>query len=542
MMQFIWTYILSRVSRKPVIAITLTMILTFLLFIPLGLNAWHSYITFNQIITRDAELRHLTDTITYLDEVLTMSARMNAATGDLRWEQRYLDFVPKLDDAIQAVNERSPDLYKSFGTADTKAANDKLVAMEIQSFDLVRQGNMAAATSLLHGDSYETHKQIYTAGVQRSNEAIYRQTKAAQRRFSRSLWASSAVSGLSLLVLLPMWTGVLQILKKYLDELNIERNRIRQLNTGLEQRTFELIRAMKELKQAQGQLVQTEKMSSLGQMVAGIAHEINNPISFVQGNIPYLEDYFQDLLGLIRLYETEYPQPTPAIGRKQREIGMDFLFEDIPKILASMETGTSRVSDIVVSLRSYARLDEATIKNVDIHEGIESTLLILNHRIKHDVEVIKDYGTLPLVRCSPSQLNQVFTNIITNALDAMFDGSSVTKQLIIKTRTVNSDQIQLSLQDTGPGISPEVKPKIFDPFFTTKPVGEGTGLGLGICFKIVEQHRGTIDVETAVGRGTTFVITLPVHTEDKGFSHDDVASQQANGKIKYSTKNSFQMN
>ena len=541
-MQLVWKHVLSKVSRKPVIAITLTMILTFLLFIPLGLNAWHSYITFNQIITRDADLRHLTDTITYLDEVLTMSARMNAATGDLRWEQRYLDFVPKLDDAIQTVNERSPDLYKSYGTTNTKAANDRLVAMEIQSFDLVRQGNLAAATRLLHGDSYETYKQIYTAGVRRSNEAIYRQTEAAQRRFSRSLWASSAISGLSLGVLLPMWIGVLQILKKYLNELNIERNRIRQLNTGLEQRTFELTRAMKELKQAQGQLVQTEKMSSLGQMVAGIAHEINNPIGFVQGNIPYLEDYFQDLLGLIRLYETEYPQPTPAIEGKRKEMCMDFLLEDIPNILASMAVGTSRVSNIVVSLRNYARLDEATIKNVDIHEGVESTLLILNHRIQHDVEVIRDYGTLPLVRCSPSQLNQVFTNIIANALDAMLDSNSATKQLIIKTRTVNSDQIQISLRDTGPGISPEVKPKIFDPFFTTKPVGEGTGLGLGICFKIVEQHQGTIDVETAVGRGTAFVITLPVHTEDKDSSQDCVASQQANGKIKYSTKNSFQMN
>ena len=308
-------------------------------------------------------------------------------------------------------------------------------------------------------------------------------------------------------------------------------------------------------------------MSGLGQMVAGIAHEINNPINFIQGNIPYLKDCFQNLIDLIRLYQFECLQPkrlyekvcccikvctdpprsplkrgkpdsnppfsrglggsmqyastlrstfhttsNNAIVEMREDIDIDFLFEDVPKVLASIKMGTARVSGIVASLRNYSRLDEAPIKDVDIHEGIESTLLILNYRIKHDIEVIKDYGALPLVRCSPSQLNQVFTNIVANALDAMFDGSSATKQLIITTRTIRSDHIQISLRDTGPGIPPEMKHKIFDPFFITKPVGKGTGLGLGICFKIIEQHRGKIDVATVVGSGTEFIITLPVKT------------------------------
>jgi signal transduction histidine kinase len=282
------------------------------------------------------------------------------------------------------------------------------------------------------------------------------------------------------------------------------------LEAKVDARTQELSTTLEQLQDTQAQLIQTEKMSSLGQMVAGIAHEINNPINFIQGNLNPLNGYFQDLLDLLETYQHEYPHPSDVIVDKQEDIDLDFLLEDAPKLLQSIKMGTQRVRDIVISLRNYSRLDEATVKNVNIHEGIEGTLLILNHRIKQGVAVIKDFDDLPVVRCSPAQLNQVFTNIMTNALDALFDTDCTPKQLVIATRAINADQVQISIRDNGPGMPPEVKAKIFDPFFTTKAVGKGTGLGLGICFKIIQHHQGTIEVHSAPGEGTEFVITLPI--------------------------------
>ncbi|MEL6554995.1 MAG: ATP-binding protein [Cyanobacteria bacterium J06621_11] len=297
-----------------------------------------------------------------------------------------------------------------------------------------------------------------------------------------------------------LWVG------QYTDELELSA---KTLETRVKQRTQELSETLGELQDTQAQLIQTEKMSSLGQMVAGIAHEINNPISFVRGNIKPLETYFRDVVDLLLLYEQTYPNPSEEIEDKREDIEIDFLLEDVDKIFGSMNMGTRRVQEIVVSLRNFSRLDESTIKDVDLREGIESTLLILNHRIKQGVEIIKNYADLPLVNCSPAQLNQVFTNIIANALDAMFDADVSLKQLTITTRTHTDDQVQVSIKDSGPGMPDEVKDKIFDPFFTTKPVGKGTGLGLGICFKIIQQHQGSVVVNSELDQGTEFLITLP---------------------------------
>lgn len=297
-----------------------------------------------------------------------------------------------------------------------------------------------------------------------------------------------------------LWVG------EYTDALE---HAAQTLEARVDERTQELSSAIAQLKDTQSQLIQTEKMSSLGQMVAGIAHEINNPISFIQGNLNPLNGYVCDLIELVETYEAAYPEPTDSVVEKREEVEIEFLAEDATKIMSSMKMGTQRVRDIIVSLRNFSRLDEAAIKDVDLCEGLDSTLLILNHRLKQGVTVVKSYEPLPSVRCSPAQINQVFTNIIANALDAMFEADTPSMQIEIVTRDLSSEQVQVCIRDNGPGMPASVRQKIFDPFFTTKPVGKGTGLGLGICFKIIQQHQGTIEVVSEVGQGTEFIVTLP---------------------------------
>ena len=308
-------------------------------------------------------------------------------------------------------------------------------------------------------------------------------------------------------------------LVEWVAEYTHELEQARQtLEERVEQRTEELTAALHELKHTQTQLIQTEKMSGLGQMVAGVAHEINNPVNFIHGNLEYANEYIINLLNLLRLYQEEYPQPTEAIAEEIAEIELDFLREDLLKLLESMKIGSERIRQIVLSLRNFSRLDEAQMKLVDIHEGIENTLLILNSRLKHGIEVIKNYGELPEIECYPAQLNQVFMNILVNAIDALeesVDNSHKSKipQILIQTQKLDSSQIMVRICDNGPGISPAIQSKLFDPFFTTKAPGKGTGIGLAICYQIVEKHGGKIEVISSLGAGAEFAIALPASSQ-----------------------------
>ncbi len=281
---------------------------------------------------------------------------------------------------------------------------------------------------------------------------------------------------------------------------------------------------LKKLMETQAQLVHTEKMSSLGQLVAGIAHEINNPIGFVYSNIRHLTQYVDDLLCLLDLYESETEQTSPNIQSHIEAMELEFVREDLPKIVESMKMGAQRIQELVGSMRNFSRLDEAKLKQVQINEGLESTLLILSHRLKAKggmppIKVIRNYGMLPLVECAPGQINQVFMNLLSNSIDALEEAVvnnaiSQEPRIEITTQGAESGWIQIEISDNGPGIPNEVRSRIFDPFFTTKPTGKGTGLGLYISYQIIHDfHGGRLQCHSIPGEGTQFIITLPIHAQ-----------------------------
>lgn len=292
-----------------------------------------------------------------------------------------------------------------------------------------------------------------------------------------------------------------------------------ELEARVEERTEDLAKALHDLQQAQLHLVQNEKMSSLGQLVAGVAHEINNPVNFIYGNLSYADEYIQDLLRLVQLYQQHYPQPLSEISGEAERIDLEFLVQDLPKLLESMRIGAARIQQIVASLRTFSRMNEAEIKDVSIHEGIDSTLMILQNRLKAkperpEIKVIKDYGGLPSVECYAGQLNQVFMNVLSNAIDALEEAceqkKSTTPCITISTKTIDPTQLLIEIADNGIGISQTMQKRLFDPFFTTKPIGKGTGLGLSISYQIVtERHGGSLRCESTPGQGSRFLITIP---------------------------------
>ncbi|HEY9835009.1 MAG TPA: PAS domain S-box protein [Stenomitos sp.] len=308
---------------------------------------------------------------------------------------------------------------------------------------------------------------------------------------------------------------------------------LRELTQREHEKAIQLERALQELQHTQAQLVQKEKMASLGQLVAGVAHEINNPTSFIYGNIYPASEYAQDLLHLVDLYQRHYPHPVAEIAEQLEHIEPEFIAEDFPKLLDSMKEGAERITQIVLSLRNFSRLDETELKPVNIHEGIDSTLLILQHRLKPkpnrpEIQVIREYEQLPLVECYPGQINQVFMNILSNAIDALEeadelasmkderqDSCELSPTIWIRTAQVEPNQVMIRIADNGVSIPVDIQPRLFDPFFTTKPPGKGTGLGLSISYQIVvERHQGKLLYHSALTQGTEFVIELPIERSE----------------------------
>lgn len=356
-------------------------------------------------------------------------------------------------------------------------------------------------------------------------QQLLEQQKASANRFRLYEFAIGAA-------MLIMISGVTfyghQLAKKMKSDVQEKEKSIAELTKAealLQEQKQQLELTLENLQKTQLQLLQTEKMSSLGQLVAGVAHEVNNPVNFIYANLPYIQDYSQNLLTLVRLYKKYYPKPITEIADEEEAIDLGFLQEDLIKILDSMKIGTDRIRQIVLSLRNFSRMDEAECKIVDIHAGIDSTLLILQHRLKATparpaIAVIKDYGNLPLVECFASSMNQVFMNIIANAIDALEEVNSNRSyeeikdypyQITIRTSLVNSDWVKIAIADNGSGIPEPIQQRIFDPFFTTKPVGKGTGLGMSISYQIITQkHGGKLECLSTPKQGTEFVIQIPI--------------------------------
>ncbi|WP_448573490.1 PAS domain-containing sensor histidine kinase [Trichothermofontia sp.] len=353
-----------------------------------------------------------------------------------------------------------------------------------------------------------------------------------------------------------------QQLRHEIEERQEVEAKLRRSEERLRRHAEQLRRLLRQLKNTQAHLIQAEKMSSLGQLVAGVAHEINNPVSFISGNLTHARQYLHDLLEVLALYRKHYPEPALEIQAQELAIDVDFLVTDLPALLNSMMLGADRIHQIVLSLRNFSRHDQAACKAVDIHQGLDSTLLILRHQLtlpdgRQTITVEKDYGDLPLVECYPGQLNQVFMNLLSNAIDAIADRfappaqapscdrfadkpvtsgdsqsalvvappqtdirsqgqllTAPTPTLRLQTEQTDPDWITIHIADNGIGIPAALQQQLFDPFFTTKPVGKGTGLGLSISYQIiVERHRGHLHCQSQPGVGTTFTIRIPLRQQ-----------------------------
>ncbi|MBD1877651.1 response regulator [Coleofasciculus sp. FACHB-T130] len=315
------------------------------------------------------------------------------------------------------------------------------------------------------------------------------------------------------------------LLKQEIQERISTEAVLQQSEARYREQAHQLELAFRQLQQTQGQLIQSEQLASLGQLVAGVAHEMNNPVNFIYGNITHAERYTQDLLYLLNLYTKELTNPGPTILEEAQAIDLDFLVEDLPKLLGSMKIGAERIREIVQSLRNFSRVDEAQMKPVNIHDGLDSTLLILNNRLKSKadypgIQIVKEYGKLPPVECYAGQMNQAFINVLSSVIDALeeYDHKRSPEEIHFSRSTIRictevTDRgfVTIQIIDNGPGIAEEVRPHLFDPFFTPKTNGKSTKVGLSLTYQIVvNQHGGQMQCISAPGQGTKFIIAIPI--------------------------------
>lgn len=415
----------------------------------------------------------------------------------------------KFDRLAEQLNRVLETAQKQQATAETQLATAETLRLQIVLISMAIAATIAATLA------------FYTSrAIAQPIEAVTHVAQQVTRESNYHLQAP-VLSNDEVSVLAISFNSLIRQIAEHTHALKVSHQ---TLEDRVEERTQELQQALEHFQKAQLQLVQAEKMSSLGQLVAGVAHEINNPVSFIHGNLTHANQYTQDLLELLKLYRAQLPHSTPAIQAKEEDIELEFLYQDLPKLLQSMKVGAERIQEIVRSLRNFSRLDEAAIKAVNIHEGLDSTLMILQSRLKAKpehpaIQVIKEYGVLPTVECYAGQLNQVFMNILANAIDALDDRDTQRSHvailtqpstITIRTQVIDNTQVAIYIADNGVGMTAETQQRLFDPFFTTKPVGKGTGMGMSISYQIItERHGGSLECISKPGQGTEFVIKIP---------------------------------
>lgn len=473
----------------------IVMTVTGILFIGLFVYSYSAFQRIKNLKEHDLKIEQLRGTIIHLDEVLTMSARMAAATGDPQWEARYRTFEPKLDQAIKESIEISPSVYEGNDAEMTDQANLKLVGMENRVFELVRQGQLIEARTILSGLRYQKQKKIYAQGMKRQADEIRQHMSETLDNEKSRFRFFSYVFGLLLFLLIVFWATVLKILTRW---------------QGI------LIAQNEEIKKTQNHLVHSEKMAAIGQLAAGIAHEINNPIGFVFSNIQMLEEYSRSFVKIVRQVEEINSAYTSRnmnrvelllndLAQTEKTTNLKLITEDLGALLQESTQGMERVRKIILDLRTFAREDSGGKELVKVEDILESILSIVHNEIKYKANLKKEYGGTPPIFCSAQKLGQVFINLIINA------GHAIEVNGEIKIRTfLDKDNVCVEISDNGKGISPDKIQKIFEPFYTTKPVGQGTGLGLSISYEIVKKHNGIIKVESEVDKGTIFTVILPV--------------------------------
>jgi len=542
-----------------------------------------------ELISKTSHLDSLAQFISYYDEVSTQSVRNYAFTQDKKWEQRYKDVEPKLDRAIEEAIDKGEEKDREF-FSNVDKANRAIVEMEYKSIELINNGQAKEAVKILESSKYWDQKRIYEQalgdyahrrGIKydeallSSTEAVNLATKQARNLLETSKWlvliygvvALILVVGAGLLIsrsiyipLLELKAAVVEIgkgkldtqieikskdevgqlaasFKKMLNDLKMTTTSIDNLNREIIDRKEaeesvilayeELDKSHKELKEMHSQLVQSEKLASIGQLAAGVAHEINTPVGFVASNFETLENYIKKIGELLEMYneligeikaseESELSDKANTISKSQNDMKIDFILKDLPGLFNDSREGIDRITSIVRHLRDFSRIDQSgNLDKYNINDGIKATLTVAQNEIKYDADVKTELSEVPSIFCNAGQINQVLLNILINAVQAIKSQERDDKGTITIKTYVTDDDVVCEISDDGPGIEPDKLSKIFDPFFTTKPVGKGTGLGLSVSYDIiVMKHNGKLIADSSVDEGTTFTIKLPLSKKE----------------------------